>query len=195
MKQASPTLLPLLRSRAQGDILAWIMLHPDADHSLGEIAAAVGTSVPTVMREVNRLVASGLVTDMRRGNTRLVKADTDNPVYRPLAELMAVTFGPVGVLRESLAEVPGIDRAFIYGSWATRYQGQPGSVPVDIDVLVIGSPDRSALGEAVARAEKRLRREVNLRHLTAQAWNTEDSSFKKTVSGRPVVDLVGGDHG
>jgi len=195
MKQASPTLLPLLRSRAQGDILAWIMLHPDADHSLGEIAAAVGTSVPTVMREVNRLVASGLVTDMRRGNTRLVKADTDNPVYRPLAELMAVTFGPVGVLRESLAEVPGIDRAFIYGSWAARYQGQPGSVPVDIDVLVIGSPDRSALDEAVARAEKRLRREVNLRHLTAQAWNTEDSSFKKTVSGRPVVDLVGGDHG
>ncbi len=195
MKQASPTLLPLLRSRTQGDILAWIMLHPDTEHSLGEIARAVGTSGPTVMREVNRLVDSGLVTDTRRGNSRLVKAETDNPVYRPLAELMAVTFGPVGVLRESLAKVPGIDRAFIYGSWAARYQGQPGSVPADIDVLVIGSPDRRALQEAVAQAEKRLSREVNLRHLTAQAWNAEDGSFKKTVSRRPVVDLVGVERG
>lgn len=108
---------------------------------------------------------------------------------------MAVTFGPGGVLREALSTVPGIERAFIYGSWAARYHGQPGSVPADIDVLVIGSPDRSTLDEVVTEAEQRLRREVNVRRRTAQAWDAEDSSFKATMTSRPVVDLVGGNGG
>ncbi|MEO7943482.1 MAG: hypothetical protein ABIR34_08790 [Marmoricola sp.] len=45
-----------------------------------EIASAVGTSPATVMREVDRLVASGVATDRRHGNTRLIKAETDNPI-------------------------------------------------------------------------------------------------------------------
>ena len=38
MKDGSPALLPLLRSRAQGEILAWIVLHPVQEFSLVEIA-------------------------------------------------------------------------------------------------------------------------------------------------------------
>lgn len=193
MKTASPSLLPLLRSRTQGEILSWIMLHPETEHSLSEIAQAVGTSAPTVMREVNRLVDSGLVTTTSRGNTRLVRASTNNPVYRPLVDLLAVTFGPVGVLREALGAVPGVEQAFIYGSWAARYHGHPGAVPGDIDVMVIGQPDRQALEDAVEASEKILRREVNVRRLTAQAWQADTSAFKRTVTERPVVTLVGGD--
>ena len=61
MKAASPTLLPLLRSRSQGDILAAIVLEPDRERSLTELAEEVGTSVPTVTREVDRLEAAGIV--------------------------------------------------------------------------------------------------------------------------------------
>jgi DNA-binding MarR family transcriptional regulator len=78
MKAASPILLPLLRSRSQGDILATIMLDPDNERSLSEIAEATGVSVATVQREVARLEEAGLVTTTRRGNTRLVRAVTDS---------------------------------------------------------------------------------------------------------------------
>ena len=60
MKEGVPVLLPLMRTGTQGDILAWIFLHPDQAYSIAEISRAVGTSEPTVLREVDRLAAPGL---------------------------------------------------------------------------------------------------------------------------------------
>lgn len=191
MKTASPTLLPLLRSRSQGDILAAIMLEPQRERSLSEIAGEAGTSVSTVLREVARLEAGGLVTTTRRGNTRLVRAVTDSVVYKPLADLLAVTFGPAAVLRTALAEVSGIERAFIYGSWAARYAERSGPVPGDIDLLVIGEVDRHVLADVLTEAEAVLRREINVRRVSADVWAEDNSSFKQTVLSRPVVEVIG----
>lgn len=194
MKEASPVLLPLLRSRAQGDIIAWILLHPEEQFSLTEIGRAVGASGPTVMREVDRLAKAGLIREVRRGNQRLVSADTANPVFGPLADLMAVTFGPVPVLRELLGDVLGVREAWIYGSWAARYANQPGPVPGDIDVLVVGSADPDVLDDVAQSAGQRLGREVSIRRVRPSAWDAADADpFKATVTSRPMVALIGGE--
>jgi hypothetical protein len=191
MKSPSPLLLPLLRSRAQGAVMAEVLLKPQSEQSLTEIAAEVGVSTATVMREVQRMEEAGLVTSTRRGNTRLVHVVTDHQIYPPLAELLALTFGPLTVLREALAPVDGIDEAFIYGSWAARYHEQPGGVPADIDLMIIGSPDRAALDDALEAAEGALRRDVNVRRVTTANWGV-DSAFKRTVLAGPVVDVISG---
>ena len=192
MKSAAPSLLPLLRSRAQGDIIAWIFLHPDQEFSLVEIAQQVDVSSATVMREVDRLFDAGLISEVRRGNTRLVKAAQDNPVFQPLADLMAVTFGPVPILSELLADVVGIDEAFIYGSFADRYQGSPGHVPRDLDVLVIGKVSRDAVFDVEDVASRRLGREVNIKSAKAKSWFDMSTSdpFRTTVLSRPQIPLV-----
>jgi hypothetical protein len=131
---------------------------------------------------------------VRRGNQRLVSADTANPVFGPLAGLMAVTFGPVPVLRQLLTEVPGVRDAWIYGSWAARYDQQPGPVPEDIDVLVVGTADPDLLDDLAQTAGGRLGREVNIRRVRPAAWDGADSDpFKVTVTSRPMVALVGGE--
>jgi predicted nucleotidyltransferase len=57
--------------------------------------------------------------------------------------------------------VSGITAAYIYGSWAARHEGQAGQRPVrDIDVLVLGEPDRDQLYAALSAAEVRLARPV-----------------------------------
>ena len=191
MKDGAPLLLPLLRSRAQGEVLAWIMLHPHQEFSLVEIAKAVGVSSPTVMREVDRLADAGLVREVRRGNQRLVSAETGSVVFPPLAALMTVTFGPVPVLRDLLIDVVGVREAYIYGSWAARHAQEPGPVPKDIDVLVIGTADLDELDEVAAVASARLGREVSIRRVRPTAWDrdTEDP-FKATVTSRPMVTLI-----
>ncbi|MFC8922002.1 MarR family transcriptional regulator [Cellulosimicrobium sp. NPDC057127] len=191
MKVAPPLLLPLLRSRTQGDLLAHVLLAPGRVQSVSEIADAVGTSAPTATREVSRLEDAGLVRTTKRGNTRLVHVLTASVVYGPLAELLAVTFGPLAVLRNALREVAGIQHAFIYGSWAARYEEQPGFVPADIDLLVVGDPDRDDLADAVEEAERRLHREVNVRRVRADEWAQDTSSFKSTVLAGPTVDVIG----
>lgn len=91
---------------------------------------------------------TGVVTSRRLGSTRLVSA-ADSPLTGPLTELLLRSFGPRQVVAEELAGVAGIEAAFLSGSWAARYEGQPGRAPADIDVLVIGDPDRDELDEAV----------------------------------------------
>lgn len=191
MKDGSPVLLPLLRSRAQGEILAWIVLHPQQAFSLVEIARSVGVSSPTVMREVDRLADAGLIREVRRGNQRMVQAETDTVVFGPLAQLMAVTFGPVPVLRELLTPIEGIREAHIYGSWAARYAQQPGPVPGDIDVLVIGTADPDELDAVAAAAAARLGREVSIRRVRPTTWDDAvGDAFKATVTSRPMVELL-----
>ncbi len=77
--------------------------------------------------EVGKLSEGGLISTRKRGNLRLVRAVTDSPLSRPLTDLLAVTYGPL--LSDMLADVEGITEAYIYGSWAARYRGEPGPPP------------------------------------------------------------------
>jgi len=191
MRTAPPPLLPLLRSQIQGDLLALLYLHPDREYSLTEAAALIDASVKTVHTEASRLVTAGLLRDSRRGNVRLIRAGADTPLTRPLTDLLAVTYGPLPVLTDLLADVEGVERAYIYGSWAARHQGEPGPVPEDVDVLVVGSADRDALDEIARAAQQRLGRPVNIRRLRARAWGAAEpvDSFVASVRQRPLVEL------
>jgi DNA-binding transcriptional ArsR family regulator len=193
MKSSAPAILPLMRSRTQGDILAWIFLHPDQQYSIADIAAQVSTSEVTVLREVNRLAQADLIVENRQGRSRMVRPNPDNPATAPLTDLLAVTFGPVPILRETLSAVPGIEEAYIYGSWAQRYLGTPGRSPGDIDVLVIGAADEDTLYDIGTETGRRLGREVNIRRVRPERWHTDTTSgFLQTVRSRPMVSLVGG---
>lgn len=100
---------------------------------------APGRTVSTVVREVARREEGGLVATARRGNTRLFRAVTDSVVYKPLADLLAVTFGPAAVPRTPLAEVPASSAP---SSTARGPHGTPavGPVPDDIDLPRHRSP-------------------------------------------------------
>jgi DNA-binding transcriptional ArsR family regulator len=190
MKQTPPVLLPILRSGFQGELLAWLFLHPEREFPLTELARRFGVSRATVMREADRFVAAGLVADRRQGNLRFIRARTDNVVAGPLAELLSVTYGPTAVLGEVLASVRGVDEAYIYGSWAARYRGQGGDVPRDVDVLVIGDADDDDLYDAARAAELRLGREVSIRRVSRRSWRESASDpFLASVHSRPLVRL------
>jgi predicted nucleotidyltransferase len=191
MRTAPSPLLPLLRSQIQEDLLALPYLHADREYRLAEAAVLIGASVKTVHTEASRLVIGGLLHDSRQGNVRLVRAATDTPLTRPLTDLLAVTYGPLPVITELLAAVEGVDRAYIYGSWAARHQGEPGPVPEDVDVLVVGTADRDALDEIARTAQQRLGRPVNIRRLRARVWAAAEptDSFVASLRQRPLVEL------
>jgi predicted nucleotidyltransferase len=184
-------LLPLLRSRVTGALLALLYLHPDRDYSLTEAGKAIGASPKVMSTETDRLVTAGLVRDAKRGQTRLIRAATGGPVSRPLTDLLAVTYGPLPILSDLLSGVAGVEQAYIYGSWAARYLGEPGPVPHDVDVLVVGSADEDKLYDVARQAEDRLGREVNISGVSPQYWEAPDpaDSFMRHVRERPLVRL------
>jgi hypothetical protein len=184
-------LLPLLPSRATGALLALLYLHPDKDYSLAEAGRLIAASPKVMHTEADRLITAGLVREARRGRARLLRAETSGPVSRPLTDLLAVTYGPLPVLTDLLSEVAGVDQAFIYGSWAARYLGEPGPVPKDVDVLAVGTASDDDLYEAARKAEQRLAREVNISGVSPQYWEKPDpaDSFMRHIRKRPLVKL------
>jgi predicted nucleotidyltransferase len=184
-------LLPLLRSRVTGALLALLYLHPDRDYSLAEAGKVVGASPKVMSTEADRLVTAGLVRETRRGRARLLRAESGGPVTRPLTDLLAATYGPLPVLSDLLSAVAGIEAAYIYGSWAARYLGEPGQVPHDVDVLVIGTANEDDLYDIAREAEIGLGREVNIISISPEYWKAPDpaDSFMRHVRERPLVKL------
>src|SRR5260370_19131662 len=98
-------------------------------------------------------------------------------------------FGPPLVLQEHSEGRAGIDQIFISGPWAARYAGERGPAPRDVDVLLIGEPDRDAAFEAARRAEQRLAREVNVTIRTAERWKTANDGFTTQLRSSPLLEI------
>ena len=192
MKTKAPPLLPFFRSETQAKILAALFLLEDRGMSLADLSRFTGSATPTIHHEVERLEAAGVVTSIRVGNVRLVRANRDLPYFEELHALLLKTYGPVAVLSLALEEVDGIEGAYIFGSWARRYLGEIGAFPGDIDLLVVGEPDSDAIYEACRLAEDRLRSGVNPTILTAAEWEHPRTGFVKTVKHGPKVALLRG---
>lgn len=171
--------------------MTWLVLHPREQWSISDLAARTRTSPATAMREVNRLAEAGLVSSTRRGNQRLVAIRTDQALFPPLERLITLAFGPRPVLEELLAGIERLEGAYLYGSWAARYLGNPGEVPRDVDVLLVGEVSGQMVDEIARTAEARLGREVNVRQVRPARWHEPDDPdlFVKTVRSRPMVAL------
>jgi predicted nucleotidyltransferase len=132
---------------------------------------------------------AGIVEDDRVGRTRQLTLSSTSPYAAPLRELLIRAFGPPRVLAESLSGITGIEHAHIYGSWARRFQGQPGEDPGDIDVLVVGTPQIDEVYEACRRASTRLHREVNATILSQSEW-ASDTVFTREVRSGALIPVA-----
>ena len=182
--------MPLFRSEHQLRLLGELFVYAGEARSVTELAAATGIPQATVSREVARLEEAGLLRSVRRGRLRLVETDEQLPYHHELRALLLKTIGPAALLNDALSGVPGIEEAFVYGSWAARYHGEPGAAPRDIDLVVIGEPDLDALYAACRQAEKALRLDVNPIVRSPAEWQQRGPSFLADLRKGPLVAVV-----
>jgi hypothetical protein len=102
-----------------------------------------GRWLSSVVDEVHRLEQARLLATRTLGRARLVRAGS-GPLVDALAEVMLRAFGPLQIIAEEFATAVGeldatVCEVALFGSWAARYQGEPGADPADLDVLVIVS--------------------------------------------------------
>ena len=194
MKVPAPSLVPILRSDTQGRILAPLFADATKAHSLSDLVAWAGSSMPTVQREVGRAEQAGIVTTEKLGPVRLVRANPEHPLFEPLRQILLATYGPPILIAREFGDLPGIEAVVIFGSWAARYLGQPGRAPNDIDLLVIGAPDRDAVDRAAERSEQVIGVPVQAVVRSREQWSTADDTFVQEVQRRPLVVVLADDH-
>ena len=189
-RTSAPPLLPVFRSRLVGELLALLTADPTRRWTLDELARRTDAPYQTVSHEVRRLEEAGLLAVELVGRSKLVRIDDRNPNFGALAELATRTFGPPLVLAEEFGSVRGVDQVMIYGSWARRFAGEAGPAPGDVDVLVIGTPDRDDVYDAAQRAAQRLGTEVNTTIRPARHWRGATDSFSRQVKAGPLFSVI-----
>lgn len=193
MKVPASSLAPILRSDTQGRILARLLTDPTKSYSLSELVEWADTSMPTVQREVRRAEAAGVVKTEKVGPTRLARANPDHPLFDALRRIILATYGPPAVVAREFAHIDRADAVLLFGSWAARYLGQPGRAPNDVDVLVIGTPDRDDVDDAAERAERDIGLPVQAIVRSAAQWSTDHDSFIREIRSRPLLVVLAHD--
>jgi hypothetical protein len=190
MRSNASLLAPTFRSKTQGELLACVLLHPEQEWTVTELARRLDVPLTTIQGEVGRLIDGGVLSSRKIGRARLVRANVLNPAVTPLTSLTLVTFGPQTVIADEFASVQA-ERLVVFGSWAARYHGVPGAVPEDIDVLVFADGvQRADVYAAADRAQVRLGMPVNPILRPTSSWDDPGADpLLLDVQTKPFVDL------
>lgn len=189
MRTEAPLLAPIFRSDGQARLLAELFLGDPAS-SLTELSERTNLAYGTVHREVGRLLDAGILTEQHVGRTRLVSPNRDGPLYEPLLQILLVSTGPVPLLTQELADIPGVEAAFLFGSFAARTLGAEGAPPGDIDVMVVGTPNAELVYDACDHVAEKVHRPVNPTILTEQEIQQE-TGFHQQIRASPIISIVG----
>jgi DNA-binding transcriptional ArsR family regulator len=180
----------VLRSAQQGRVLAAVLDDPDAEVTASELARRLAIPQPSVSREVQRARDAGIVRTRTVGRNVMISADEGSVYFSALRELLVRSFGAPQRLAEALADVSGIAQAYLFGSWAARFLGEPGPRPQDLDLLVLGRPSDAAVYRAVDAARPELGYEIQVT-IRAASWLVDgEGSFHDTVVSRPLVQVL-----
>ena len=151
-------LMDLLFPAARQRVLAVLLLQPEADFHLRELARLTGSHAGTLARELDKLTRTGLLLRGEQGNQVRYRANTRHPLFEDLAAMFRKTHGMVPLLRSALAPLDDrIAVALVFGSMA-RGTASEGS---DIDLLVLGEVGFAELVQALYPLHAVLKREIN----------------------------------
>jgi len=182
-------LYSLIGSETRARILAGFVANPEARRGMDALARLTGVGRRALRAELARLVEEGVLLREREGR-RVVYARTWIPAWRTYETLMS-SYGIPLLLQSALAEVPGVEAAFIFGSLA-RGDARPDS---DIDLLVYGDEIppgavSSTFGYVYGLLDRKLDDKILDRELF-QELNGPRASFLPSALAGSKVWLVG----
>ncbi len=181
----------LLGSKLRAKLLGWLFSHPDERYFVRQLTSLLGKDSTNISRELARLEKLGILVSTREGRQKYYQANRQCAVYEELRGLAVKTTGVADVLRQALAPLSNqVKLAFIYGSMA---KGTATSTS-DIDLLVVGDLDETALHVALMQAQEQLRRTVNYTLLSQSEFRSrrqEKKGFLARVLAGPKIVIVG----
>jgi predicted nucleotidyltransferase len=185
-------LTDLLFGAYRKKVLGLLLLHPDTDYHVRELARQTGTAPGTLHKELARLAAAGLLLRKAQGNQVRYQANQQCPVYPELAGLLRKTTGAAELLADALVPLqPTL--ALIFGSVASGTE----TATSDVDLLVIGDIGFADLVRATYPVQAELGREINPVVYSVQELQRRvqaQDPFVLDLLRNPKIFLTGTEH-
>lgn len=183
----------VLASRALAYLILYFLVHPDAAPHFRALQRATGLASRSLQHELARLQELGMLRSERDGRLVRYRRVAEHLRWSPFREMVREFAAPGAVLRIALADVPGLEAAFIYGSCA-RGEMHPES---DVDVFALGDAlkevdTRLVLTGSTVEASMLLNREVSVtRYTRNKLEQRRTGGFLSSILAGPKQWLVG----
>ena len=183
-----------LFTTTQQKVLGLLYAQPDKSFYTKEILRLTGMGVATIKRELDRMLAAGILSMNKIGNQHHYQANKSCPIYSDLLNIVRKTFGVADVLQEALEPLNSqIDLAFVYGSMSKGMD----TASSDIDLLVVTeSLVYADLMNVLTDAESLLGRPINPSIYTAQQIKKkikQKNAFLTRLMEQPKLWVKGSD--
>lgn len=182
-----------LFTTTQRNVLGLLYANPDKSFYTKEILRKTGMGVATIKRELDRMVAAGILTLTRIGNQHHYQANPECPIFRELLSIVNKTFGIADIIRDALEPVQDfISYAFIYGSIAKGTE----KTKSDIDLMLVGNKlNYGDVMDLLIGVDEKLGRCVNPTIYSVRDFRNkleEKSSFLTRVMKQEKIPIIGG---
>ncbi len=171
-RRRPPNPRTLLGSKSRARPLTAFATHPSQEFYAQQLTAMAGLADSSVRYELRRLEQLGVLVARTQGRERYYRIDDRHPLFAEIKQMVYKTSGLGEILRDALAGTSGVEVAFIYGSVA-KGEERPTS---DLDLFILGTPDREKLAAVLEDAERRLGREINLVTMTMDEWRARTAA-------------------
>jgi len=157
---------------------------------LREIARRTGFAIGTVQQEINKLQRLDIITRIKDGNRIYYQANTNNPLYPEIRNLVFKTSGLVDLLKRAFSSETKIKVAFVFGSFARNEE----KAASDVDLMVIGDIGLRKLTALLMDVSEKFGREINPYRLTENEFikrKKEKDHFLQQVLKSPKILITG----
>ncbi|HEX8209111.1 MAG TPA: nucleotidyltransferase domain-containing protein [Longimicrobium sp.] len=158
--------------------MRYFAVNPESAPHVRALERITGLSPASLKNELDRLLTLELLIRRNDGNKVRYCVNEESPLWAQFRALVRQLSAPVDVLPYALAEVDGVESAFIFGSFAK------GSVreESDIDVMVLGDQiDAPSLTRHVIEASVLLGREVNVVQTTPTELRSGNKFYRNVA--------------
>lgn len=155
---SSAALLDPIFSILRRNVLAAILLRPEKQWYMLELAKYLGVSRSSLQRELASLLKAEILVSHQDGNRVYYQANLDCPIFPELQSILNKTVGIYGLIGKALAPLAGrIEVAFVYGSFAQSTE----LVSSDVDLMVIGGIGLADVAVALRPVHRQINREIS----------------------------------
>ncbi len=172
---AQDPLVLALASGAMARLVRYFAVNPESAPHVRALERITGLGPASLKNELDRLLTLGLLVRRQDGNKVRYAVDEETPLWAQFRALVRQLSTPADVLPYALAEVEGVEGAFIFGSFAKGSAREES----DVDVMVLGNRiDETSLSRHVIEASVLLGREVNVVQATPDEFRSGQRFFR-----------------
>lgn len=177
------------RSKITQKLLNYFFLNPEQEHYVNEMARILDEDPKNVYRKLKELETTGLLKTEWSGKQCYFSLNQNCNLFNEYKKIVTTTIGLPSLIKESLKDVEGLKRAYLFGSFVSDQM----DASSDIDILLVGSHSMVKAHSPLWGLQSQFQREFNIVDMSEKEFaqkTKEKDAFLNDIFSREYIKII-----